>query len=358
MTENRLKSLFHLHVYPRGSKFFTLHSSLFTFCSFLILTGCEYKDLCYDHNHWGTVRVVFDWQMSPEALTKSAEAEPAGTGMTVLFYDGDRTPIEPVRYDLAGRYGGTVRLLPATWQAVGYNYDTETILYRGMESMPTLTAYTRESSIGEGTMMSRADMPRATTAEDEPVILEPDPLWAAASEPFTVSIPNDQTPTPQNDQVITIQPQSRVYEVTVTIRNVPNLQYTGQFGGALTGLAPSVAVASGQLGEGCATEAFTCQVTDATTLEMHVRIFGHCPHQGDGVTNRHLLTIYAILADGTKWYYTQDVSGQMHKEGQGGVNNQIHIELDGLPVPKPIVNGSGCQPTVDGWQGEEIEVTM
>jgi hypothetical protein len=28
-----------------------------------------------------------------------------------------------------------------------------------------------------------------------------------------------------------------------------------------------------------------------------------------------------------------------------------------LPVPKPIVNGSGFQPTIDDWQGTEIDVS-
>ena len=36
----------------------------------------------------------------------------------------------------------------------------------------------------------------------------------------------------------------------------------------------------------------------------------------------------------------------------------LFVEVDGLPVPKPIVNGSGFQPTIDGWQGVEIEVSM
>ena len=74
----------------------------------------------------------------------------------------------------------------------------------------------------------------------------------------------------------------------------------------------------------------------------------------------HLLTIYAILADGSKWYYTNDVTDQMHDSSSSTPtdDNHIYIELDDLPVPKPIVNGSGFQPTIDGWQGVEIEVGM
>ena len=71
-----------------------------------------------------------------------------------------------------------------------------------------------------------------------------------------------------------------------------------------------------------------------------------------------------MLADGSKWYYTQDVGNQMHDPSHGGggggsdENVEIDIVVDDLPIPKPIVNGSGFQPTIDGWQGIEIPVDM
>ena len=40
------------------------------------------------------------------------------------------------------------------------------------------------------------------------------------------------------------------------------------------------------------------------------------------------------------------------------ITYDIDIDLEDLPVPKPIVNGSGFQPTIDGWQGVEIPVDM
>ena len=341
-----------------GRKFFTLHSSLFTlnsslftlhFSLLLLLSSCEYKDLCYDHNHWGDLRVNFDWQ--------GVGGRIAPKGMTVLFYNDGQAAQEPIRYDMAGMEGGSARLLPATYQAAAYNYDTETILYRGMENTATLEAYTRLSSIEEGTQLSprRASMPRAVGTDGQPVILEPDPLCAAASDTFSVARDASRT--------VTVMPHLRYKVVTVTITNVPNLQYTGQFGGALSGLAPSVFIESGQLGEGCVTQAFTANVEGETTLVMKFRIFGHCPHSREGRHYDHLLTVYAILADGSKWYYTEDVTSQLHPEDSGTPGGQdddpeISIELDGLPVPKPIVNGSGFQPTVDYWQGIEIEVGM
>ena len=310
--------------------------------SLIGLVSCDYKELCYDHSHWAHVQVAFDWVHHPEAQPK---------GMTVLFYNEEEPAATPMRYDLPGREGGLVKLVSGLYRALAYNYDTETILYRNMDEAATLEAYTRRSSVEEGTQLSRAGMPRAASTEDEPVILEPDSLWAAVSEPIELHMSSDTT-------LVTMQPTRRFVEVEVTIVNVPNLQYTGQFGGALSGLAPGVMMASGQLIDGQVTQAFPCQVVDGTTLRMKFRIFGHCPHSDNDEFYTHLLTIYAILADGSKWYYTLDVTQQMHDVTQNPDDYHVHINLDGLPVPKPIVNGSGFQPTIDGWQGEEIEVVM
>lgn len=318
-------------------------SKLWAICLLsLLCVSCEYKDLCYDHNHWAMVRVAFDWTLSPTANP---------TAMTTLFYDQATATTEPIRYDYAGKEGGMARLRPGNYRSLAYNYDTETILYRDMESVGTLQAYTRWSSIEEGTQLTRSGMPRAAGADQEPVILEPDMLWGAFSHEWTLDTPNDTVE-------VTMQPEPRVGEATITVHNVPNLQYTGQFGGAISGMSPGVMMASGQAVDGAVTQAFTCQVIDATTLQMHFRYFGHCPRRSEGIEYPHLLTIYAILADGSKWYHTLDVTAQVHDSTKNPDNYHIYIELDGLPVPKPIVNGSGFQPTIDGWQGEEIEVGM
>ena len=315
--------------------------------SFFLLTSCDYKELSYDNSQSASVNVRFDWQKAPDLNAK---------GMTVLFYDTEKAA-SPERYDFVGRDGGTARLVTGSYRAVAYNYDTETILYRGMESSSTLEAYTRRSSIEEGTQMAAISrgytMPRAGGTEDEPVILEPDPLCGAQSDAFLLdaSVTGD----------VTITPHMRTREVVITINHVPNLQYTSQIGGALTGLAPSVNMTTGELGEETATQAFTASAVGDSTIVMTFRIFGHCPHAQGTQHNAHQLTVYAVLADGSKWYYTQDVGDQMHNPSHGGGTGEdveIDIEVDDLPIPKPIVNGSGFQPTIDGWQGIEIPVDM
>ena len=334
---------------------FRLTSSLFLLTSYLLLlTSCEYKDLCYDHSHMKSVNVQFLWPKSEQTMVK---------GMTTLFYPAEQLSAEPVRYDFSGRDGGTARLTSGQYQVIAYNNDTETILYRGTSATGTLEAYTRLSSIEEGTQLTRAGMPRAAGTEEEPVILEPDPLWAASHKLLNLTSDGDST--------VQMRTIPRVFLVNITITHVPNLQYTGQFGGALSGLAASVMMESGELSDEPATQAFTAQVVGDSTLEMRFHTFGHCPRRSQGDVNKHVLTIYAILADGTKWYYTMDVSEQMHDPAKNPeihydpknpetleITYDIDIDLEDLPVPKPIVNGSGFQPTIDGWQGVEIPVDM
>ena len=312
----------------------------------LALSACEPRELCYDHTECiqTSIQVAFDWQKAPTAQP---------SGMSVLFYNLDHPSVAPIRYDFAGMEGGTVQLAFGRYQVIAYNYDTETILYSGMSMPDILEAYTRYSSLEEETRLapSRAEkIPRAATTETQPVILEPDPLWSASSL-LTVTESD-------KEQRVVLQPVSRYHEVTLTIRNVPNLQYTSQFGGALSGLAASVLMVSGQVNDECVTEAFPVTDVDASTLQMQIRIFGHCPRIMEGIVNKHLLTIYAILADGSKWYYTQDITQQLHDALDSSDDVHVFIELDGLPLPKPIVNGSGFQPIIDGWQSIEIYLGM
>ena len=325
-------------------KLFTFHFSLFTLAA-LLLCSCQYKDLCYDHPHdaWSEVNVTFDWSEAPLADVK---------GMTVLFYNVDKPDAEPVRYDFAGNSGGKARLALGTYRAVAYNNDTETILLRNFNPYTDLEAYTRVSSIEEGTRLTRSGMPRAVGTEHENVILEPDPFYAVTSNQFTLTAEDGGVS-------VELKPEYRYYTLEIIIDNVPNLQYTGQFGGAISGLAASRYVASGICSDITATEAYSVTVVDATTLKMELRYFGHCPHSEEGILNKHMLTIYAILADGSKWYYGMDITTQMHEAKVDEKTENVVITIEeGIPVPKPIVNGSGFQPTIDGWQGINIDVDM
>lgn len=307
----------------------------------LCFTSCEYKDLCYDHSHVTNLNITYNWNTCPEANP---------SGMSLYFYDLEAVK-DVERYDLSGRDGGTVRLPIGSYELITYNNDTEANLYRYNDQLSTIECYTRPSSLEEGTLMQgTSPMPIAAEAEGQTVALQPDPLWCGISNPFEMKLSADQS--------ITITPQSRVKHISLTITDVPNLKYSTQFGGAISGMAGGVVMATGQLTEDLVILPFQVISDGVSTLTAEFYTFGHCPHSDEGVYNEHLLTIYVILSDGSMWYYTYDVSDLLNDTTLNPDSDDCHIELSGLPIPKPIVNGSGFKPDVDDWENEDIEVDM
>ena len=63
-----------------------------------------------------------------------------------------------------------------------------------------------------------------------------------------------------------------------------------------------------------------------------------------------------IVSDDTKWYYNVDVTDQMHDKVKNPDKYNIVIDVYDLPIPKPITNGSGLQPTVDDWSNIDINL--
>ena len=320
------------------------HPFLISLIAALGLSSCQYKELCYDHSHVVSLKVLYDWSGVPTLA--------APEGMSLYFYKDFARSAFPEQYDLPGMYGGSIRIEWGSYQALSVNYDTESILYRGMESIGTVEAYTRNSSIEEGTKIAtRATMPAAKGTEDQKVTLEPDMLYAGTSDGFSLEMG-------EQGAEKTVKMSQRVVHFTIYLNNVPNLQYSGQFGGTLSGLSGGVNLMSGKLTDEHVSIAFPVTRVDDTTLRADFNSFGHCPHEEDGEFEQHIFTLYAVLADGSKWYYSEDVTDQMHDSAQNPHDHEVHIHLDNPPVPKPIVNGSGFKPDVGEWVSVDINVGM
>lgn len=305
-------------------------------------TSCEHKDLCYDHAHAVEVEVVFDWRNAPDAAPAS---------MSLYLFPGDG---EALRYDFTGRDGGTIRVPVGKYEALCLNSDTENIGYRNTEHKGTFEVTTQTSPLlgGLSALGVRSEgAPRADGAEDERVALSPDMLWSDHAE----SIELKHVPVRQR---ITLYPEQSVCRYTVEIRNAENLKYVFGVSGSISGLAGGLLPGTGPdalTGE-CVTIPFDAAVGEGANGEKSVvtgalLTFGHSL----AVDKAHLLTVYAVLSDGSKWYYTYDVTGQIHSAPDP---RDVHIVLDGLPLPKPIVNGGGFQPEVEPWKPVEIDIEM
>lgn len=300
-------------------------------------TSCEHKELCYDHSHAVDVQVVFDWRNAPDAAPES---------MSVYLFPSDGG--EVLRYELTDHNGGSIRVPIGHYDALCLNSDTKNVSCRNTSRLetfevttPTTTLLTNLASIGV-----RSDgAPQAEGAENERIALSPDRLWGDYSQGIVLrQMPEKQT--------ITFYPADRVCRYTVEIRNARNLKYVLGVSGSLSSLAGGLYAGKSQLTDECVTIPFDVSISeDQTSLSAELLTFGHCP----STQNMHHLIIYAVLSDESKWYYTYDVTEQIHAASD---QRNVHILLDGLPLPDPIASGGGFQPSVDEWHSVEVDIEM
>lgn len=301
-------------------------------------TSCEHKELCYDHSDAVDVKVAFDWKDAPGAAPASMSFYlfPAGGG-------------EALRYDFTDCTGGTIRVPVGSYEALCLNSDTENINYRNTECRETFEVTTRAADLLSGLSVLGVlsdGVPRVDGTEDERVILPPDMLWSDCVEGIELKRTDGTT-------TVTLRPEMSVCRYTVEIRNAANLKYVSGISGSLSSMAESL-----YPGVGCdatckmgATIPFDAAVSaDKSTVTGGLFAFG-CP----SARKTHTLTIYAVLSDESKWYYTFDVTDQIHSAPN---QRDVHIVLDGLPLPKPIVNGGGFQPDVDDWHSVNVDIEM
>lgn len=299
------------------------------------LASCEHKELCYDHPHTIDVKVLFDWRNAPGA-------SPASMALYLFPEDGG----EALRYDFTDREGGYIRLPSGTYEAICLNSDTENITYRNTESRETFEVTTRTTTLLSNLAVlgvRSESAPRAEGTEEERIALASDTLWTDRAGHIELNT---------TELTITLYPALSVYTYTVEITGGENLAYVSGISGALSGMAGGLSAGISAMTEERVTVPFDAAVSaDNAVVTGRLTVFGHCPTE----RNTHLLTLYAVLSDGSKWYYTYDVTDQIHAaQGQ----REVHIALDGLPVPKPIINGGGFQPSVDEWQDMDIPIEM
>ena len=299
------------------------------------LVSCDYE-LCYEHPHTGELRVVFDWREAPDAAPESMSLYlfPAAGG-------------EPLRYEFAGCAGGVVTVPEGSYRALCLNSDTERVLCRDTELWERFECSTRTTELlaGYDAYGVRAEsVPRAEGTADERIAATPDELWSDRAEQVAVAKGDTRT--------LTLYPSTAVCTYTVEICGAENLKYAAALGGSLSGMAGGFLAGRGTTTAERVTVPFDASKSeDRTTLHARFLTFG----QPAGSAASHMLIVYAVLSDNTKWYYTYDVTEQVRRAPDP---YRVHILLEGLPLPKPIQNGNGFRPDVDEWQTVKIDIAL
>lgn len=303
----------------------------------LTMTSCYQKELCYTHPHTQDVNVVFDWKNDPTA-------KPA----TMSLYTFTKDEGKDMRYEFTDYHGGKAKIALGVYDALCINSDGPRNYFRNIEKRETFEVYTQDAKKIESISEMVVNLPRARGAENERVVFHPDKVWSDVTQlPFVLT----QNEGIQNViQTLTLYPKPLFCTYTVEIRNAQNLKYAQNITATLSGLAGGVMAETATPTEETVTVAFDAEKKDATTVRGKFYNFGYNSKQ---TKPEHKLAVYVVLANGTRKLYTYDVTDQIRKAPDP---RNVLIILDGLPLPRPITNGSGFKPTVSKWDVVEIDI--
>ncbi len=322
-----------------------------------VLCACEHKELCYHHPHTVTVMVEFDWQNAPAASPE---------GMCVFFYPQDADgSVE--RYDFLGTTGGEVKLPAGMYNVICYNNDTEGVSFSGTSKYDTYTAYTRDdNSVSSSSMNAGAKSNAEGDDYDdsgERAVINPDMMWSASAYNLEITeeggisyvcVPQEDGEdvyTESPDNVLMLYPKQIVCSYTFQVLNVQNLKYAVQISGTLSGMSAQINIPTSELGTECVRIPFDGKGDGEQGITGGFYTFGH----NESNTEPHYMIFCVEITDGSKHYYTYNVTDQVNDAPD---RKNVHIIIDGMELPIAISNGDGFDPSVDDWQGEDLDIPM
>ena len=319
-----------------------IHYQLFI-VSLAALYGCQ-KDLVYPEPEKpkSPLTVQFDWSNTTDASPEE---------MSLMVFAGTSNAVQ---IQFAGKHGGGFTLPEGEFEFIGYNSNE--MAARG-RTWHEFEIYSQQTDLNAFSRMfaTTRNIPKCRGTEDQQVIYEPDMLWTSATDGVQV---NDST----YGQTVTMPMELAVTTYTFTITNVENLKYASEIAGTLSGMSSGWIPAQHRATDDEAIIPFSVELAadGSASVTVSVRTFGHCfGHDADN-HYEHQMVIYAEMVDGSKYYYTFDVTEAMHDENHvidGGTGHtEIPIVIDKLPLPKPLMNGSGFQPDVTEWN--EVNITI
>lgn len=310
----------------------------------LSFSSCVHRNFEYDSGQFGYVEVVFDWRNDPDA-------QPATMSLYLFPRDGG----EPQRYEFVGRDGGIIRVLPGVYDAICINSDKRDVFYRNANLFDSFEVTTPEyTTMTFNTMLSvhSSELPGASGTENQRMMMPPPMLWSSSEIGFEITVNSRSKSKYEVDhQVLYMYPKRIVDTYVVTVKNVRNIQYLNSLRGTISDMSDGY-LAGPQLRTDTEIRLPFDLGFDPTigNAEGTFLTFGHCPY----VRRSHKLVLYAILTDGSKYYYEFDVSDQAHNPPDE--NGIYHIVVEFLDIPEP--SGGDMSTNVGNWRYVDIYLNM
>ncbi|MGG6544053.1 UNVERIFIED_CONTAM: DUF5119 domain-containing protein [Prevotella sp. 15_C9] len=304
-----------------------------------LLSSCNHKDLYEPDAGFAKVNVVFDWSKAPGATAK---------GMALYLFPENGG--EMIRYDFGTATGGTADIPYGNYRALFVNNDASDVLLRGTEGYETLEAYTRPSFLLEPLGFNVS--PKEANPNNEAVALAANRVWMGRDIHVQVFPPTTGNNGVAAPQTLVFYPEEVTTTYTVEIRNVTNVKYVSAQSLSLSGLSGNYFPATTKRSALRTTIPF-----EAQAYEQSHTIMGQTYGFGSSLSSNkmHTLALYVILTNGSKHFYSFDVSKQVNEAPDP---RNVHILISGLNLPQPIDNGGAFNPTVGDWIGEEVDIDL
>lgn len=315
-----------------------------TLASVVMLTCCQHQqELCFDHDRHERIPmdVVFDWSDHPDA-------NPAT--MSLYLFPEDGRP--SIRYEFEGRAGGRILVPAGRYTAIALNSDSEEILIEETDRLEKFRVRLRDAYELQGLAMRADDVPRAPGAEGERMASAPTRLWRARLDGLFVDEGLEDV------QTLRVCPADAICRYSVRIDSVENIGGVKSVSATLSGMAGGMLLHDGTLTDETVTIPFEIAPSGEVSLSGEWKTLGHCGHSrcradGKAASAKHIFTVYAVLADGSRWYHNYTVTDQMHAADSG----ECDIVLDRLSLPKAMTGG-GFNISVGEWQTVSQRIPM
>lgn len=301
------------------------------------LFSCRHKDLFFENPERRDFSIVFDWRNDPDA-------NPASMAVMLFPSTGDQN----IRFDFTGRDGGHVTLPPDTYMAIAFNSDnTDWIRFSNTDDYDNLELFTGPADVLPASGAVTRNIPRAPEASEEPHARTPETIWTDSQENLILN-PDDK------DKVFTFYPEDGICYYTVDILDVKNIRYSSgsEIDATLSGMSRGWHPGRKCTSSSKVTYPFTLtgDIPDSS-LHGEFKTLGEVPNDnGD-----HFLSVYLILSDGSKRYYSYKVTDQIRNAPDP---RHVHIIVRGLDIPQPISSGSGLIPDVNDWSNVDVGLDM
>ena len=322
------------------SKIHKILTASLALCAAVLTGSCHHKEFLYlEPDLMSRLYVRFDWSKAPQASPSS---------MGVYLYDEDGTT--PLRFIFDNKDGGEIKAPAGVRHALFMNADnTSWISMRHGESVETMELYTQDAHVLAAQGLASAALPPGRDEASQRMAATPGMLWGGRS--------NNHVIRPDlADQTITLYPEELICYYTVDILDVDNLEglKSSSIDATISGMADGYSLGAVAPTDSMVTMPFVLTANDdEKSLHGDFLTFGECPDRDEA----HTLTVYTILADGSRWCYTFDVTGQVSNAPDP---RHVHIVVSGLPLPEPPAPGSGTtlSPDVNEWQVVHITLPM